>query len=74
MFATLPPPTKITSWDSSRSSGSATLGIGNRARWLSRAGRPAKRSYMRSAHWGSSPFAVFSTQIRGSARPVSLCA
>jgi hypothetical protein len=26
---------------------------------------------MRSAHWGSSPFAVFSTQIRGSAWPVS---
>ncbi len=34
MFATLPPPTNTASWDSSRSSGSATFGIGNRARWL----------------------------------------
>ena len=71
MFATLPPPTKITSDDSNRSSGSRTFGIGNSERWLTRAGCPAKRSYMPSVHRGSSPAAVFSTHSRGSRLLVS---
>ena len=41
MFATLPPPTKIRSWDSRKSAGSVTFGIGNRARWLTSAGASA---------------------------------
>jgi hypothetical protein len=44
MFATLPPPTKITSCDISRSSGSATFGIGNRARCRTWAVVSASRS------------------------------
>ena len=48
MLATLPPPTKITSWDSSRSSGSLTLGIGKSCRWLGRAPCCDSLAYMRT--------------------------
>jgi hypothetical protein len=68
-LATLPPPTKITSCDSSRSAGSATFGIGNRARWVTSHPVELSRARYRSTAAGSSPTAVASRQIRGRGRP-----
>ena len=71
MFATLPPPTKIRSRESRKSSGSATLGMGNSARWPTSAPPPSNQPQVSAAPAGSSPEAVVSTAMRGPARPVS---
>ena len=71
MFATLPPPTKIRSRESRKSSGSATLGIGDSARWPTSPPVLSNQAQVRAAMAGSSPVAVVSTPIRGAAWPVS---